>query len=316
MSPWEPENHQMKIEPSKERRFLIVGGKGRMGGLFAAELQRSGYSVDLYDVDDQRDLTSTVRSADFVILSVPMGKAVQIAEQIAPLVSDHALLADLNSLKSEICGRMTNSPAAEVVGFHPMFGPTVPSLKGQKMVVCSIRSGERSGWLLDWLRSRGLELVFTDPQTHDRMMAVVQVLVHFSTLVMGSALQRSGTSIEESLEFTSPIYRMELAMIGRLFAQDAGLYSEIEMLNPYGREIRQHFIEAATQMNGLIESGDRQQFQQTFQALSDYFSGFAESSMHLSDYILACLTTEEPNDDAGPNLQQQNFLVRRIVDGG
>ncbi|MFP6599281.1 MAG: prephenate dehydrogenase dimerization domain-containing protein, partial [Deltaproteobacteria bacterium] len=92
----------------------------------------------------------------------------------------------------------------------------------------------------------------SDPLTHDRMMAVVQVLVHFNTMVTGEALRLSGASIQESLAFTSPIYRLELAFIGRLFAQQPELYGEILMRNPVGGEMRAHFLAAAKVVNEVV----------------------------------------------------------------
>ncbi|MFT4627398.1 MAG: hypothetical protein ACI8PZ_006082 [Myxococcota bacterium] len=37
------------------------------------------------------------------------------------------------------------------------------------------------------------------------MMGIVQVLVHYSTVVMGEALRRTGIRLRDTLPFTSPI---------------------------------------------------------------------------------------------------------------
>ncbi len=274
-------------------RILIIGGKGRMGRLFQAVFQQQGYETDIFDVADSHSIETVVPAADIVILSVPMARATEVARQVVPLVRADALLTDFNSLKMEICHVMADSRAGEVLGLHPMFGSTLSRLQGQKMVVCPIRSGPRADSFLQSLKQLGLELVFTDPATHDRMMAVVQVLVHFSTLVMGTALQQSGVSIEQSLEFTSPIYRMELALIGRLFGQDPDLYAEIEMTNPYSEPIRQHFIDAANQFNQIISQQDRAEFRKNFADLKEYFADFADQSMQLSNFLIDCVTSSK-----------------------
>ena len=46
-------------------------------------------------------------------------------------------------------------------------------------------------------------------------------------------LDLSGVGVEDSLRYTSPIYRLELAFVGRLFAQDPDLYGEIIRTNSY-----------------------------------------------------------------------------------
>lgn len=50
------------------------------------------------------------------------------------------------------------------------------------------------------------------------MMGIVQVLTHFGFIAMGRALKASGSPLAASLPYTSPIYRIELAMVGRLFS--------------------------------------------------------------------------------------------------
>jgi len=269
--------------------ILILGGEGAIGRFFTRELSARGHRVDAYDVDDRRDRDALVAKADVVIVSVPMSCAAEITGAVAPHVRDDALLCDVNSLKEEVCGIMARAGSSEAMGLHPMFGPTVGSFRRQKIVVCPVRTGPRAEWLRRELGRMGAELVESDPATHDRMMAVVQVMVHFSTLVMGEALRRSGVSIEESLRFTSPIYRLELAFIGRLFAQSADLYAEIEMANPRGAEARRAFLEAAREVAETVDGGDRDGFRQGFESVSAYFEDFADEALTLSDHIIESL---------------------------
>ena len=138
----------------------------------------------------------------------------------------------------------------------------------------------------------GMELIESDPAEHDRMMAVVQVLVHYATLVMGRALSKSGVAIDDSLRFTSPIYRLELAFVGRLFAQDPDLYAEIEMTNPHGAEARLRFREAAEELDALLAAGDRDGFRALFGEVDDWFGDFDDEALRLSDVLIDALVTQ------------------------
>ena len=124
------------------------------------------------------------------------------------------------------------------------------------------------------------------------MMAVVQVLVHFNTLVTGEALRASGAAIEESLDYTSPIYRLELAFIGRLFAQNPDLYAEILMRNPIGNRMRSHFLAAAKRVDEVVEMGDREAFEQLFVEIGAVFEEFGPEAMRLSDDVIARLVSQ------------------------
>ena len=257
-----------------------------MGRLFEKELAVRGHAVDIRDVDDQRDIAGVVGAADIVMVSVPMDDAASVVETIGPHVRPDALLCDVNSLKQDVCAAMGRTCAGEALGLHPMFGPTVHSLRRQKVVACPVKPGPLAEWWRAELGRMGLELIETDPETHDRMMAVVQVLVHFSTLVMGEALRGTGVSVEESLRFTSPIYRLELAFVGRLFAQNPELYAEIEMSNPAGAGVRRSFLDAAARLDRVISAGDHTTFIRLFEGVSAYFRDFADEAMELSDFII------------------------------
>jgi chorismate mutase/prephenate dehydrogenase len=277
---------------SERARFLIVGGKGRMGRRLGEALAARGHAIDVRDVGDARRAADVVPAADVVMVSVPMERAEAVVAEVAPLVREGALLCDVNSLKEGVCRAMAAHGRNEALGLHPMFGPTVHSLRRQKVVVCPVRDGPRGAWLRGELGRMGMEIIEATPQQHDRMMAVVQVLVHYSTLVMGRALGRSGVSVEESLRFTSPIYRLELAFVGRLFAQNPDLYAEIVMTNPQGGAVRETFIEAAREMERVIAAGNRDAFRTLFRATAAYFHGFADEAMRLSDFIIDAMVRQ------------------------
>ncbi len=275
--------------PDATHRFLVVGGGGRMGKLMCRNLEHRGHTVAILERGDGQDTAELVSGAEIVMISVPMGAAVAVARELAPLIRPDQLLCDINSLKSEVCAAMDASCAGEVVGLHPMFGPTVGTLRRQKVVFCPVRPGPLAAWWKEELGRLGVELVETDPVTHDRMMAVVQVLVHYSTLVMGDALRRTGLDLARSLDFMSPIYRLELAFVGRLFTQDPDLYAEIEMGNPYGDEVRRCFGQAAAALTATIEAGDRAGFRDAFGRVRDYFQDFGDEAMAVSDWIIDTL---------------------------
>ncbi|MCA9565029.1 MAG: prephenate dehydrogenase/arogenate dehydrogenase family protein, partial [Myxococcales bacterium] len=224
--------------------------------------------------------------ADVTMISVPMGIAVDTARKVAPRIPEHALLCDINSLKQEICGVFQEQAKCEALGLHPMFGPTVSSMRRQKVVVCPVRPGPLADWMIHELGRLGMDIITATPEHHDKMMAVVQVLVHFHTLVMGGALRRTGVPLSDTLQFTSPIYRLELAVVGRLFAQDPDLYAEIEMANPFGQEVREHFLGSTNALAELLAEGDRQRFVEEFAEVAKYFDGFTDEAMAVSDYII------------------------------
>jgi chorismate mutase/prephenate dehydrogenase len=273
---------------AEPKRFLLLGGAGEMGLFFQRILRGRGHHVDVIDKDQGSDRAAAVQLADVTMVCVPMDLAAAMVREVAPLVRADALLCDINSLKSEVCDGLALS-AGEALGTHPMFGPTVASMRRQKVVLCPVKPGPLCAWMEREFEALGAEVITTDATTHDRMMAVIQVLVHFHTIVMGDALRRTGIAVEDSLRFTSPIYRLELSVVGRLFGQDPRLYAEIELQNPYGPEVIGHFMNAARAVEAAVLSGDRDRFCNLFGAVTDYFEGFSGEALALSDFLIEAL---------------------------
>ncbi|MEM9695210.1 MAG: prephenate dehydrogenase/arogenate dehydrogenase family protein, partial [Myxococcota bacterium] len=127
------------------RRLLIIGGRGKMGAMLGHQFAARGHSVEVIEKDEALD-RGKVEKADIVMIAVPMQVAVAVTKAVAPLVRTDVLLCDINSLKTDVCRALATS-RGEALGMHPMFGPTVASLRRQKVVLCEVKSGPHSAWL-------------------------------------------------------------------------------------------------------------------------------------------------------------------------
>jgi len=270
-------------------RILLVGGGGQMGQLFRRLLAPRGHELAVLERGDGKDRRAAAETADVVLVTVGMAEAAAVTRELAPLVRPDALLCDVNSLKTEVCQTYEAHARSEALGLHPMFGPTIRSLRRQKIVACPVRPGPRTRWLLAELAALGAEILEAEPKEHDRMMAVVQVVTHFRTIATGMALARSGVSLADSLRFTSPIYRLELSIVGRLFAQDPELYASILFDNPDGERVRALLRGATAELDAIVEGRDRAAFVRAFETAAGWCEGFAGEAMATSDRIIEAL---------------------------
>jgi prephenate dehydrogenase len=120
----------------------IIGGTGKMGQLFVPVFERAGYEVwSRAGPQTNSHSADLAEQCDLVIVSVPIRDTVGVIGEIAPLLARNQLLCDFTSLKVRPVEAMLKSKA-NVVGLHPMFGPTVSSLKSQKIIVCPVRVEE------------------------------------------------------------------------------------------------------------------------------------------------------------------------------
>lgn len=273
----------LDVEP---KTVAVIGGKGGMGRCMAQLFGDLGHAVLIADLDTRVTPDEAAAVADVVLVSVPIDVSETVIRRVGPLMRADGLLMDVTSVKSGPVRAMLDSTPASVIGTHPLFGPSVHSLQGQRIVVTPGRGDAWLGWLRTMLHARGLEAVETSPDEHDRIMAIVQVLTHFSTEVIGGALATLGVSIEETLRYTSPIYLIQLLLAGRHFAQSPDLYASIQMSNPRTSEVTSAFIEAAERLRTASTSGDRAAFREMFEQVRSYFGAFKDQALEQSDFLI------------------------------
>ncbi|HMI91122.1 MAG TPA: bifunctional chorismate mutase/prephenate dehydrogenase [Polyangiales bacterium] len=268
------------------RKVAVIGGAGQMGALLARVFRELGHEVSIADVSTELTPEQAAQSAEVVVISVPIQSTVALIERIGPLVREDALLLDVTSIKQAPVAAMLRCSRASVVGTHPMFGPGVHSLQGQRVVVCPGRGEVWQSWLEQLLEARGLVVTRASAEEHDRAMALVQVLTHFQTQVLGWTLARTGMPLQQSLRFTSPAYLMELYVCGRHFAQDPQLYGPIEMLNPDTALVTAAFQDAASELRRILEARDQAAFDRVFEEVRAFFGSFALEATEQSSFMI------------------------------
>lgn len=270
-------------------QILIIGGAGRMGRRFGQWLAAAGHTLTSLDRDNAAQAEALLARADLVLVSVPIDTTETVIRDIGPRLRPDAVLADLTSLKVGPMAAMLAAHPGPVVGLHPMFGPSVTRLAGQKIVVCAGRQAEAAQWLLDDFARAGAELVAASPEEHDRMMSVVQAIRHFVTFALGSYLAAEDIDIARSLDFSSPVYRLEVDMVSRLFAQDGALYADIMLASPERRAAIGRLAEHYAELARLIRDGDREALLARFQTTARSFAGEAERAMTESAVVIDAL---------------------------
>jgi chorismate mutase/prephenate dehydrogenase len=267
-------------------KVLIVGGRGSMGRFFGRWFTQSDYEVRVLDREDWGQARALAADSDLCLLAVPIDVTPAVAGCIGACLPPGCVLADITSLKREPLRAMLEGFAGPVVGLHPLFGPATASMDRQIVVVAPGRQPEACQWLLDQLTIWGNVLVETSAEEHDRVMGIVQALRHFATFAFGQFLHGQRVPILRTLELSSPIYRLELAMVGRLFAQDPALYAEIVFATPERLALLKDYIQSLQQNLDLVERGDKAEFIARFRQVAEWFGPFSEQAMRESTFLV------------------------------
>ncbi|WP_125779058.1 bifunctional chorismate mutase/prephenate dehydrogenase [Pseudoalteromonas rubra] len=265
---------------------VIVGGAGAMGQLFARQLERSGYQVRILDKAQQAEQEAILADAKLVLLSVPINALEQVINELPELPED-CVLADITSVKQAPLQAMMNKHAGPVVGLHPMFGPDISHWVKQTVVVCDGRGEQAYQGLLEQLQIWGCHLANMAAKKHDQAMQIIQVMRHLTTFVYGQFLARQCHTLEELRSCSSPIYQLELMMVGRLFAQSGELYTDI-MLAQFDEVegLLASYQDTFAQTLSRLQAGDKAALMAAFDEAKSYFSDSAQTFLRQSRGLL------------------------------
>ncbi len=267
-------------------KILIVGGTGEMGNYFAGLFSDSSYNVEILSRGNWHEVEDLCKDIDLALISVPIDVTVETIRRIGPHLPGKCVLADLTSIKEAPMEAMLECHEGPVIGLHPLFGPTSSTLDKQIIAITPGRDHDACRWLVDQFSIWGAVIVCSNPSEHDEIMEIVQALRHFATFCFGRFLAERNISLDRTLEFSSPIYRLELGMVGRLFAQDSGLYSEIIFATPARRKLLKDFIASMAEHVDMLEDNDKDLFINRFKEISGWFGPFSEQAMRESTFII------------------------------
>jgi len=137
-----------------------------------------------------------------------------------------------------------------ILATHPMFGPdsAKTSLLDRKIVLCKERiDDDRYGRIKSYLESKGLNVIETTAEDHDRQIAVSLSLTHF----IGRSLEEFGA---EELIVDTEGYKRLLHILGVVTHDTWQLFQDMHYYNPYAKEKRLAFIEAMKKTEEKLSS--------------------------------------------------------------
>lgn len=251
----------------------IIGIKGRFGDLLKNFFEKNGIQVIGSDTQYPTGFTNeqVVQKSKVVIFCIPIKETPSTINSLIPYFREDQLLMDITSIKQPAIEVMLQS-RSQVVGLHPMFRPEV-SFNGQTIIVCPARltSPEFKTWLVNILATTQTDIKWSTSAEHDKFMTIVQVIPHLGNLTGALLISELGVSISESLDFTSPFYRVMFSLMGRLISQNPDLYSSIILENPETLTVLKKRISIEQNLVQLIEEKNYPKFEKLFEDAKEHF---------------------------------------------
>ena len=220
----------------------IVGSQGAFGRWLRRFFeQRMGLAVIGRDPAGDTALSAAhlIDRADVLVFCAPIRSTAALIDNYATLAAGAErgkLWLDLTSIKALPIAAMLRSQA-EVVGLHPMSAPPkTGTLKGRVMVVCEARLDAWRSWVEAFLAASEAECVRTDPERHDRIMGLVQGMVHAAHMAQAAVLRELAPDlggVAAIHPFRTVGYELDGVVTRRILAGNAAIYEDIQFENPH-----------------------------------------------------------------------------------
>ncbi|MPT47950.1 MAG: prephenate dehydrogenase/arogenate dehydrogenase family protein [Sphingobium sp.] len=239
-------------------KSLAIIGFGDFGRL-AADSLAGRFDISVHDafLSPDKITAAGYRSlsleeaarCDVVVLAVPVQVMEETIARIAPLVRPGALVLDVASVKT-LPGQWLSQympDSVQIVPTHPLFGPQSVArdgLAGRQFVLCPVR-GNAHLPVAALGRELGLVVRITTAEEHDREMAYVQALTH----LIGRTL--SGMDIPDK-QMKTQTYQHLLDLTQLIGKDSFELFTAIQTMNPYARDITDSFVSGAVDLLGQV----------------------------------------------------------------
>ena len=195
-------------------KHISIIGVGLIGGSFALDLRKQIPEVSICGIDhNEKHLTEalelgiidkiadleSVRSADLVVLALPVNAAINVLLQVLELISDQTIVIDMGSTKQAICKAVAIHPKrANFLATHPIAGTEFsgPSaaltglFKNKTNIICELEktSTALSTQVMALFKTMEMHIRYMTAVDHDKHIAYVSHLSHISSFMLGKTV--------------------------------------------------------------------------------------------------------------------------------
>ncbi|GHA26681.1 prephenate dehydrogenase [Salinimicrobium marinum] len=261
---------------------IHIIGIGLIGGSFALGIRSAFPDVEIVGTDasetnlEQAKQLSLivnsaeiedVKSADVVIVAVPVNVATEVVKKVLDHISDYTLVFDAGSTKAQLCEEIADHPKRRnFLAAHPIAGTefsgpgaAIPNLFSNKTnIICEVEKTafklQEKG--LEIFQKLGMRIRYMDPQSHDRHIAYVSHLSHISSFMLGKTVLEKEKNERDIFDLAGSGF----ASTVRLAKSSPAMWSPIFQQNKKNvLETLNEYIHNLSEFKKLIENDDFQE---------------------------------------------------------
>lgn len=234
-------------------RLLLIGA-GDFAIFYANWFKQKGFDVTitsrdhekaeqrakLIGVNYERDIEKAILNNEVCVFCVSAKAMPEVIDKCSNYINKEHVALELCSVKSHVINSMRNLKAKEIISLHPMHGPSVDNLENIPVLAIPIRKGTFYEKLKNlFVNDKAQFYEIRDEKEHDRLVAYIQGFVHFYSLAGHLFIK---PEIKELETYGSTNFELFWNVTSRIALQNPKLYAELQLLNPYVKEIKEKFL--------------------------------------------------------------------------
>ena len=159
-----------------------------------ANVTHQQIALDLKLVNSIMDMESAIKTADLIILSVPVDKAVSLLPLILKQV-DKQVVMDVGSTKSNVC-KIADS--RRFVATHPMWGTEFSgpaaavsgAFTDKAVVICNKENTDADALTIveNLYKHLGMHIIYMDAKAHDLHAAYISHISHITSFALANTV--------------------------------------------------------------------------------------------------------------------------------
>lgn len=258
-------------------KVAVIGGAGRMGKWLIRYFLAQGHEVTFSDVRHD-EATAVAKStgakladgnleaakdADLVILATPIEATPEALADLAPNLPRPSSIMEISSLKTQVVPVLVKvaKRGVTVLSIHPLFGPGVQQLMGEKIALVPVVDPASELKLAKSLFPE-VEIIIVDAEEHDKAMALTLSLPHFLNIVFASVAGDEDLDVLKKLGGTT--FKLQLVLSESVLSEDPSLYASIQMSNTYSAHFLDKLMTNALTLRDHVTTKDLKSFLQLY----------------------------------------------------
>jgi len=234
-------------------KLAVLGGAGRLGSwitrfliahnietvIATPDLKKHKRFIDELGLEAYSDNVNAVKSADGVIISVPLESTVTVLKEIIPHIKQNTFIIEVSSIKTPVEKflKENNKHLLEknisVLSIHPMFGPGAKTLKRKNIILIPYPGNET---ILqnakEFLQREEACVVECTYREHDQKVAFTLALPHFLTMLF-TAVVSNNRFKNDFKNYSGTTFKILKLLSESLPSESWKLYSHIQIDNNY-----------------------------------------------------------------------------------